>query len=116
MIPNVNFGKYHDAIDFINQRWNNICDKIIGMANDIGPDPYDRSFDCTRLLEFAVDKEITHLDIDHIYRYFVYDALSRLDSVNKNSVDELLIIDVMSSFKTIYEDTLEIEQFVTLEI
>ena len=96
----VDFGKYKESLSFIDQKYNDICTKIINLARQsrLQPDPYERSFNGVELLEFAVHKDFTDKDIDFIYKQFVYEKLARY---TKDTVEELELFDLINEFQVI---------------
>lgn len=98
----LDFGKYKDTLAYIDQKYDNICAKIISLARQSRdkPDPYERTFNGVELLEFAVHKDITNQDIDYIYKQYVY---SKLSKYTEDTIEELEMFDLMNEFKLVNE-------------
>lgn len=96
----ISFGKYKHILDIINFNNNNIINKIIQLAMDIGPDPCGRYFNVEKLISFAIEQKITQMDIDYIYRYYVYNIMAKVEGL---SIDEIALREIESEFCIYYE-------------
>ena len=72
-----------------------MCIKFRKLAEEVGPDPYDRHFFVEPIMNFAITHKITDQDIDYIYRYYVYHLIAKHE---KRDIKSIAIDDIISSF------------------
>ncbi len=92
---NIKYGKYESYVSFINRHYDQLCNKFKELAEDIGPDPYDRHFFVEPVINFAITHKITDRDVDYIYRYYVY---SRIAEHEKRDIKNVAADDILSTF------------------
>lgn len=65
----VDYGQYSDNLHQINEQYHNIVDRFQQLADEagVGTAAPHRHFDGASFIQYAIDNNITHLDIDDIY-------------------------------------------------
>lgn len=80
--PNLDFGKWASKLNHLDYYYNNLATKLINMANEIGPDRYNRHFCVEELVDFAIAAEITDKSMDYIYRHYCYWIISKRQPID----------------------------------
>lgn len=66
------FGKYDPYLYYYDYFYHGIILKIKKLAEEAGVDEHDRYYNFEKMLEFAINHEITHLRADSIYQLFTH--------------------------------------------
>jgi hypothetical protein len=94
------FGDYYSCYYIVNWFYDNVCEKILNLAIQAGPDRYNRNFNAEPLINFAITNSITDKSADYIYRHFVYDKIEQ--KMSESGIlfdkDEAEITDNLRSF------------------
>jgi hypothetical protein len=94
-INNLSFGYWSDKINYLNTCHFNIANRIEMFVKDMPNDPYKRTFNAEKIIEFALAKGITNFSIEYIYKQLIYSKLSLIENIN---IYELELFDEANEF------------------
>lgn len=73
------FGKYDSYLHYYDYFYHGIILKIKKLAEEAGVDEHGRYYNFEKMLEFAINKQVTHLRADSIYQLYTYHIIEQGD-------------------------------------
>ena len=88
--PDVRFGKWKRLLFYLDDNYDHLVSKLIGLAREVGPDPCGRCFDAEPLVDFAVSTGKWYGSADYIYRQYTYHLIRKFEGLPLSDIDLLM--------------------------